>query len=62
MQSIRLKYENAKSKKLSLQRNRQNKVHANLPEVLSDNSNKLLTSKLQGFIQFQNEVFVTDES
>ena len=51
-----------KVKNSSLQRNRQNKVHANLPEVQSDNSNKLLTSKLQGFIQFQNEVYVTDES
>lgn len=44
----------------SLQRNRQNKVHANIPYVQSENSDKLLTSKL--LIQFQNEVYITDES
>lgn len=43
-------------------RNRQNRVHANIPYVQSENSNKLLTSKLKEFIEFDNEVYVTDES
>ena len=37
----------------SLQRNRQNKIHGNLPEVQSENSNKLLTAKPKYLYNFK---------